>query len=104
MEPVDEALRAEEHPGVMFRPGPAGRQAGLIGGPDVWQVIDTLQTVRTDDPDLADDALVAATSEAMGLPDSQVRTAVRYHTAYRPEIDDPRYRLSGFSATILIVS
>lgn len=85
---VDEALRAEEHPGVMFRPGPAGRRAGLIGGPDVWQVVDTLLTVREDDPSLTDDALVAATGEAMGLAAFQVRTAVRYYAAYRSEIDD----------------
>jgi hypothetical protein len=39
---VDEALRAEEHPGITFRPGPTGRRAGIVGGPDVWEVIDTL--------------------------------------------------------------
>jgi hypothetical protein len=85
---VDEALRTEEHPGVLFRPGPAGRRAGLIGGPDVWQVIDTLLTVRDDDPNLAEDALVTATSEAIGLPEFHVRTAVRYYAAYRSEIDE----------------
>ena len=85
---VDEALRAEEHPGVTFHPGPAGRRAGLIGGPDVWQVIDTLLTVRDDDPGLADEALVDATSEAMGLPEFQVRIAVRFYAAYRSEIDE----------------
>lgn len=85
---VDEALRAEEHPGVMFRPGPSGRRAGLIGGPDVWQVIDTLLTVREEDPSLTDDALVAATGEALGQPEFQVRIAVRYYAAYRSEIDE----------------
>ena len=36
---VDEALRMEEPPGVLFRDGPSGRRAVLIGGPDVWEVV-----------------------------------------------------------------
>jgi len=85
---VDEALRAEEHPGITFRPGPTGRRAGLVGGPDVWEVIDTLLIVREVESGLADDALVAATAEAMGLAERKVRTAVRYYAAYRTDIDD----------------
>lgn len=85
---VDEALRAEEHPGITFRPGPTGRRAGLVGGPDVWEIIDTLLIMREVEPGLADDALVAATAEATGLPERKVRTAVRYYTAYREDIDD----------------
>ncbi len=27
---VDEALQAEEHSGITFRPGPTGRRAGLV--------------------------------------------------------------------------
>lgn len=85
---VDEALRAEEHPGILFRPGPTGRRASLIGGPDVWEVIDTLQTVGADEPQLSNEALVAATTEALDLQERKVRIAVRYYAAYRDEIDD----------------
>ena len=85
---VDEALRAEEHPGITFRPGPTGRRAGLVGGPDVWEVIDTLLIVREAEPGLADDALVAATAEAIGLPVRKIKTAVRYYAAYREDIDE----------------
>ncbi|MDQ3886155.1 MAG: hypothetical protein M3308_03865 [Actinomycetota bacterium] len=85
---VDEALRAEEHPGIVFRPGPTGRRAGLVGGPDVWEVIDTLHTVRATEPELADDALAQATAEAMGLSVRKVRVAVRYYAAYRTEVDE----------------
>ena len=28
---VDEALRMNEHPGIVFGPGPTGRRAGLVG-------------------------------------------------------------------------
>jgi hypothetical protein len=85
---VDEALRAEEHPGITFRPGPTGRRAGIVGGPDAWEVIDTLLTVREHDPELAGAALVSATAEAIGLPERKVRIAVRYYSAYPDEIDE----------------
>lgn len=85
---VDEALRAEEHPGIMFRPGPTGRRAGLVGGPDVWEVIGSLQAVRAQDPGLADEALVEAVAEATGLGPRMVLVAVRYYSAYPAEVEE----------------
>jgi hypothetical protein len=85
---VDEALRVEEHPGIVFRPGPTGRRAGLAGGPDVWEVIGTLHATRDDEPELAEDALVEATAQALGLARRTVRVAVRYYAAYRDEVDE----------------
>ena len=35
---AEEGARRDEHPLVTFRDGPTGRRAGLIGGPDVWEV------------------------------------------------------------------
>jgi hypothetical protein len=32
---VDEALRMNEHPGIVFRAGPTGRRAALAAGPGV---------------------------------------------------------------------
>ncbi len=43
---LDEALRRAAHPGVTFRDGPSGRRAGLVGGPDVDEVIRTLRAVQ----------------------------------------------------------
>ncbi|WP_460401830.1 hypothetical protein [Actinophytocola sediminis] len=74
-------------PGIVFRPSPAGR-AGLFGGPDVWEVVDTLLTVRESAPDLTDDAVIAETAELIGLLRSQVRVAMAYYGAYRAEIDE----------------
>lgn len=85
---VDEALRAEEHPGIMFRPGPTGRRAGLVGGPDIWEVVDSLLALREAEPSLVDDALVEATAEATGLPSRKIRIAVRYYAMYPEEIDE----------------
>ena len=35
---AEEGDRAESHPGIVFRSGPAGRRAALAGGPDVWEI------------------------------------------------------------------
>jgi hypothetical protein len=42
---IEEGLRTDDHPGIVFRDGPAGRRAGLVGGPDVWEVIGALRSV-----------------------------------------------------------
>lgn len=34
---IEEWLRLQEHPGVRFVDGPAGRRAALVGGPDIWE-------------------------------------------------------------------
>lgn len=85
---VDEALRTGDHPGVHFRPGPTGRRAALIAGPDVWEVIATLQSIRREEPEREGDDLVAAVAEALGVPDRRVRVAVGYYAAHPTEVDE----------------
>ena len=36
---VAEGIEMDEHPGIHFRSGPAGRRPSLVGGPDVWEVV-----------------------------------------------------------------
>ena len=44
---VDEGLRMDDHPGIAFADGPAGRRAVLSGsGLDAWEVIETLRQNR----------------------------------------------------------
>lgn len=94
---VDEALRSEEHPGIIFRAGPTGRRAGLAGGPDVWEVIDTLQMAQEDEPELAEDAFVEASAQTLGLAQRTVRwrcgttrhTATRSTRVLRPTVRPP---------------
>lgn len=40
---IDEGLRMEAHPGIVFHDGPSGRRAALAAGPDVWEVIETIR-------------------------------------------------------------
>ncbi len=80
---IDEGMRMEDHPGIVFRDGPAGRRAGLSSGPDVWEVIATVRASGLD----GDDAL-ASTAEWGNLTQTQVRSAIRYYAEYQDEIDE----------------
>ena len=79
---IDEGMRMEDHPGVVFRDGPAGRRAGLAGGPDVWEVIAAVR-----ESGLQGDAALWAAGEWGRLTAAQVRSAVAYYAEYREEID-----------------
>jgi hypothetical protein len=80
---IEEGLRMEDHPGVVFRDGPAGRRAALTGGPDVWEVIETLRGTG-----LEGERAIAATAAWGELAVAQVRVAVRYYGEFREEVDE----------------
>jgi hypothetical protein len=84
---VDEGLRMAEHPGVVFRDGPTGRRAGLVGGPDVWEVIRAVKSARTATPGLTEDDLVQLVAENAGVPLRLVNIAVRYWASYPDEVE-----------------
>jgi hypothetical protein len=85
---VDEALRMEDHPGVVFREGATGRRAVLIGGPDVREVIRAVRSARRAEPELDAEAVVALVSTNTGIPARLIEVAIRYWAAYPDEIDD----------------
>lgn len=77
---AEEGARRDEHPMITFRDGPTGRRAGLIGGPDVWEVamwIDDLGPVRDSAVELAADGV---------LTRAQIDAVVAYRAAYPEEI------------------
>jgi hypothetical protein len=84
---VDEALRMGEHPGIVFRPGPTGRRAGLASGPDVWEVVRAIKSARAAEPGLAEDDLLTLVAENTGVPMRLLRIATRYWASYPSEID-----------------
>lgn len=79
---VDEGLRMAEHPGVVFKDGPAGRRAALALGPDIWEVVTVAKEI---DPRGA--RAVTAIAERLDLPAARIETALRYYAAYPDEID-----------------
>lgn len=80
---IDEGMRMEDHPGIVFRDGPTGRRAGLSGGPDIWEVIATVRASGLDG-----DEAVAAAAAWGNLTSAQVRCAIRYYSEYRDEVDE----------------
>jgi hypothetical protein len=84
---VDEGLRMEEHPGILFREGPTGRRATVVGGPDVWEIVRTLKAARSSEPDLSEDELLTMLEDNTGVPRRMVRAALEYWGAYPQEVD-----------------
>jgi hypothetical protein len=84
---VDEALRAEEHPGITFRPGATGRRAGLVAGPDVWEVVRSVRSAREQEPELDQAEVVQLVAENNGLPMPLIEIAIGYWAAHPVEID-----------------
>ncbi len=77
---AEEGARRDEHPMITFRDGPTGRRAGLITGPDVWEVAMWLD-------DLADVGDPAETLASEGVVTrAQIDTVVRYRAGYPDEI------------------
>ena len=79
---VEEGLRMEEHPGIIFKSGPTGRRAALSNGPDIWEVIRAVREI-----DERGDSAVPAVAELLNLSTSRVRAALRYYADYSDEID-----------------
>lgn len=77
---AEEGDRAETHPGIVFRSGPAGRRAGLAGGPDVWEIVLALrQSGGTE----ASERL----AEEMSITADRIAVALRYAAEFPEEIE-----------------
>lgn len=90
---IDEGLQIEEFPGIIFRSGPTGRRAGIVGGPDVWEVIRDLKGAAGEGAQDPIDAITSVT----GLDRSKIELAAGYYAAY-PDDVDARIRLNEEAA------
>lgn len=79
---IDEGLRMADHPGVVFKDGPAGRRAALAYGPDIWEIVKFLREVDERGP-----AALDAAAEVFAVDAARISTAVSYYGDYRDEID-----------------
>ena len=76
---VEEGLRMDEHPLIVFRDGATGRRPGLAGSRlDVWQVVETVKQ----------NGSVEQAATYLELPPERVQACVRYYAAYQSDIDD----------------
>ena len=78
---ADEGVRRDEHPLVTFRDGPTGRRAGIVGGPDVWEIVMWVEDLA------AEEDPVAVLVEESALARAQVDAALRYRAMYPGEVD-----------------
>ncbi|MGH7912233.1 MAG: hypothetical protein ACREOV_10965 [Candidatus Dormibacteraceae bacterium] len=79
---INEGMRLDRHPGIVFRDGPAGRRVVVIGGPDVWEVIVAARSA----PERGDE-LVRALADRIGVTGEKIRVAIRYYAEYPDEVD-----------------
>jgi hypothetical protein len=76
---IDEWTRLQEHQGIRFVDGPAGRRAALIGGPDLWEAIAIAKAF-----DFDRDRIVEAYPWFSG---DRLDAAVGYYEAFGQEIE-----------------
>ena len=79
---LDEGLKTREFPGVVYRPGPTGRRAGLVGGPDVWEVIRDLRGWSSRGMER-----IERLAKELELPVSMVSLAADFYSSFPEEID-----------------
>jgi hypothetical protein len=79
---LDEGLKTRHFPGIVYRDGPAGRRAGLMGGPDVWEVIRDFRAASG-----RGEPRIRRVAQNSGATPGQVRLAVDFYSAFPDEID-----------------
>lgn len=75
---VEEGLRMDAHRGVVFREGVMGRRAGLMAGPDVWEIVRAIKSAGGD---------LDVVAENTGLAAGQLQTAIAYYGSYADEVE-----------------
>jgi hypothetical protein len=83
---LEEGLRMEKHPGIVFSNGTGGRSATLSDGPAVWEIVETLKGTELTDQQAI--AAITTTAEWGALPHAQLQTAVRYYADFHEEVDE----------------
>lgn len=79
---IDEGLRTEAHPLIVFRNGPSGRRAVLVGGPEVVDVIGAIVG-----GDVPVERRRSRAAEILDIPEVLVDAALAYYTDFTDEID-----------------
>lgn len=79
---IEEGLRMEAHPQIVFRSGPAGRRPTLVGGPEVVDVVGAI--VGGDVPAAERRRRAAA---VLAISEAQVDAAMAYYAEFTEEVD-----------------
>lgn len=79
---IEEGLRMQDHPRIVFRDGPAGRRASVAGGPEVADVIGAIVG-----GDVPEGERRSRAAELLGLQPADVDAALGYYADFTVEID-----------------
>lgn len=79
---LDEGLKARQFPGIVYRDGPAGRRAALLGGPDLWEVVRDLK--HTPGRGMR---RIERLAEATGIAADAIALATAFYAVNPDEID-----------------
>ncbi len=75
---IEESVRSREHPGIVFKGGPAGRRAAVAGtGLDVWEIVEMHRSMGRE---LLLDSMANVSERALS-------TALSYREAHPEEIE-----------------
>jgi hypothetical protein len=80
---LDEGLKTRRFPGIVHRDGPTGRRAGVVGGPDVWEIVTALKQGRG-----KGEQRLRRLADELGLPLQHLRTALAFYAEFPDEIDE----------------
>jgi len=79
---LDEGLKVRRFPGIVYRDGPSGRRAGVVGGLDVWEIIAALR-----DAPARGERRLRRLADEIGVPLSQLRVALDFYACHPDEVD-----------------
>jgi hypothetical protein len=79
---IDEGLRTEAHPAVIFRDGPAGRRPVMVGGPDLIDVVGAIVG-----GDVPTDERRERAAEMLGVTVGLVDAAMAYYAEFTDEVE-----------------
>lgn len=79
---LDEGLKTRRFAGIVYRGGPTGRRAGLVGGPDVWEVVRDVRSAEG-----RGEARLHRVAAQSGVPIGRLHLAIDFYTAHSAEID-----------------
>lgn len=80
---LDEGLKTRRFPGIVHRDGPAGRRAGLVGGPDVWELVRAVKGSGGDG-----EQRLRQVADELGIPLARLALAIDFYVAFPEEIDE----------------
>jgi len=80
---LDEGLKTRRFPGIVYRDGPTGRRAVIVGGPDIWEIIRALKQMPG-----KGEKRVRALADELALSAVQIRLAIDFYGVNPSEVDD----------------